>query len=161
MSAAQTIRRVIAANILAPELSIIPDYGASAAGIANEEGRLRRSLSLQHRDLLSNWNGLALEVIRFFGCGSSAKEIGRLGDLQLNLEWSETDYLVIGSDASGFVYIEASTGEIYSLDTEGMCLKLLARDLDDFVGRVVFGSDAAQFAGDDWLQELRNAGLIT
>jgi hypothetical protein len=49
--------------------------------------------------------------------------------------------VVIGSDASGFVYAQDARGAVYSFDTDGGEAKWLATDSDDFVGRLVFGND--------------------
>jgi hypothetical protein len=39
-------------------------------------------------------------------------------------------------------------------------VKVLASDIDDFIGRYVFGQDAALFGGAQWAKELRDAGVL-
>jgi len=34
-----------------------------------------------------------------------------------------------------------------------------ARNIDDFFTRLVFGKDAAEFMGDQWLEDLRASGI--
>jgi hypothetical protein len=160
MSGVKTITRVLDSELLCADLIIVPVSGATPAAIADEETKLGRRISPKHRALLEQWNGLGLEVIRFFGCGDETGEIGRLADFQIDVASGIEGALVIGSDASGFVYLEASDGRVVSFDTDGGTVKEIARDIDDFIDRVIFGADASQFAGHDWLEEIRDCGLL-
>lgn len=159
MNGVAVIEKVLQSPLLSPGLTLVPPDGATDAELAEEEGLLPRPLSEQHRRLLHRWNGIDLEVIRFFGCGQAIEGIGRLSTAQLKPD-SGDGLLVVGSDPSGFIYLETSMGRIYSFDTDGGDLDEDAAGLDDFIGRVVFGKDAASFGGEDWLEALRSAGLV-
>lgn len=161
MSAVATIQRVLNTSLLLPDLIIVPERGASDTELQSEAQRLLRFFSEKHVRLLRKWNGIGLEVVRFFGCGQEANKIGRIADLQLDAEFGLPGAIIVGSDASGFVYLESENGTMLSYDTDGGTLTELANDLDDFVDRVVFGKDAASFAGDDWFAELEQNGLLS
>jgi hypothetical protein len=160
MGATETISKVLNSQLLLAELILVPRRGASTLEIEEEQKLLDRPFSPQHQSLLSKWNGIALEVIRFFGCGPRTGEVGRLSDYQLNLDLSIPRGIAIASDAAGFVYFEAADGRVYSFDNDGGMIKLIAQDIDDFVDRLVFGQDAAEFAGNDWLEDLKSNGLL-
>src|SRR5574341_1554979 len=108
--AVEVIERVLKARVLSPGLTVIPDRGASQADFDEEERLLPRPLSSAMKRLLSRWNGLDLDLVRLYGCGSVVKGIKRLSAHQIRLEPDELRELnkpmVIGSDPSGFVYIE-------------------------------------------------------
>jgi len=160
MNAVRVIENVLRSGLLTPELLIVPSRGATRSEIRVEESLLGKTLSSEHKELLCRWNGVGLEVVRFFGCGEGTNEVGRLSELQVDLGPAAPGALVVGADASGYVYAQDSGGAVHSMDTDGGTVKRLADDLDDFVGRVVFGRDAASFAGDEWLQELKAAGIV-
>ena len=159
MRTIKKLQAVIKSGLLIDDLIVIPSRGATAKDIVEEEGLLQRTLSKQHRSLLKNWNGLALEVIRLFGCGPQAGEVGRLSDFQVPQESAQTEMVTIGSDASGFAYLEYSDGRIYSLDTSNGNVRLLSDCFDSFICDFVFGSDGEHFAGPEWMEELREFGL--
>lgn len=160
MNAVEKIEAVVTSGILLPELTIIPQRGATANEMRVEESLLGRRLSTEHVSILSRWNGIALEVVRLFGCGDQTGEIGRLSDFQVDLGTTLKEPATFGSDAAGFLYIQDSACKIWSLDTDGGELREIAKNLDDFIVRLVFGPDALLFAGEDWLRELRGARLI-
>ena len=58
------------------------------------------------------------------------------------------------------MYVQSPTGMVWMFDTDGGGVERLADNLDDLIERLVFGSDAATFAGEEWLIELRNAGFV-
>jgi len=163
--AADVIERVLMARILTPNLTVIPPRGASQADFDEEERSLPRPLSLSMKRLLSMWNGLDLDVVRLYGCGAVVAGIKRLSSHQVPLEPGMLRELskpiIIGSDPSGFVYIEDDRGQVWCLDTDGGDRNRVADSLDDFFGRVVFGADAETFAGSEWAKVLRDAGLVT
>src|SRR5439155_2607266 len=136
MSAINTIQNVLGTRLLLPDLTIVPARGAMQNEIQEEEARLGRALCPDHRLLLQHWNGIALEVIRFFGCGDAAGEIGRLAEFQINADIGEVGSIVVASDASGFVYLQANDERVFSLDTDGGNCRRLADSLDDFIDRV-------------------------
>ena len=159
MRAIRKIQQVIASGILHEDLMILPTRGATVEEITEEEELIGRPLSAQHTGLLEEWNGIGLEVLRLFGCGTDTGEIGRLVDC-FAIDSIDRGVIVIGSDSSGFAYLEDRTGAIYSLETSEQRLNFLASDLESFICEVVFGSRAERFAGKDWKDELREFGLL-
>ncbi len=158
MNAIKKIENVLETHLLVEELTLTPERGASAAEIHEEEKLLRKDLSPEHKKLLRKWNGIGLEVIRFFGCGAATGEIGRLRDFQVQSD--DSTVLTIASDASGFAYLQSVEGEIYSFDTSGGEIRWIAKSLDDLICNVIFGEKAAEFGGADWELEVRENGLI-
>jgi hypothetical protein len=159
MNAVETIERVIHSDLLSRNLTEFPVRGATEPEIAEEEERLGTRLCADHVTLLRRWNGITLDVIRFYGCGSSCT-VGRMADLQMVPDELAGEATAVGSDPAGFVYLQSNDGRIFSLDTDGGGVKFLAASIDDLVCRLVFGSDAESFAGIDWLNELRHAGIV-
>ena len=160
MHAIQKIQQVLESGILLSDLVVIPSRGATTQEIIQEERMLSRTISAQHRSLLENWNGIGLEVLRLFGCGVQTGELGRLSDFQVSQDAEYDGVVIIGSDASGFAYLEDSNGGIYSLDSSSGELKLLATTFDSFICDFIFGEDGEQFAGPDWIRDLRDFGLV-
>ena len=160
MSAVEKIEVVLGTGLLTPQLMIIPARGATDDELRQEEALLGRPLCLDHVAILRRWNGIAMEVVRLFGCGENAGEVGRLSALQIKGDFGVKGAVVVGSDASGFAYLQAADGRVFSLDTDGGEFKQLAGNLDEFFERLVFGPDAASFAGQDWLAELRDVGIV-
>ncbi|MEM1060659.1 MAG: SMI1/KNR4 family protein [Verrucomicrobiota bacterium] len=160
MTAVQTIEKALAANLLTSDLIKVPGIGASSVLIQKEERLLGRPLLPEHRRLLQRWNGIDLEVVRFYGCGEGTDEVLRLSAARSEMVVGIEGCLEIGSDAAGFVYIQGSNGSVYELDSDSGDYEFVAVGIDDFVGRLVFGSDAAQFAGDEWYLELKKAGMV-
>jgi hypothetical protein len=156
--AVQTIRCVLAAGVLMPELVCVAKRGATPEEIEEEERLLPRPLSRQHRAVLETWNGLDLEVIRLYGC-HGGECVDRLSDRQ-DPRPEGDGILAIGSSPEGTVYAEALEGGIVlALDVRTGRTLDIATSLDDFFGRCVFGPDAASFAGEDWASELRAARI--
>ena len=163
MSAVTKIRRLLAPEMLAKRLisaslSVIPSNGVQEAGLRRLESQLPRALSMQHRALLSTWNGLNLDVIRIFGVEPVADRIPELIENQ-TLVPEGSGNIAFGSDPSGFLYFEDAAGSVLSFDHDGGEVKLVASCIDEFIDDIVFGPRADSFMGEDWLIELRGAGL--
>ena len=161
MNAVKKIKVILGTELLLPQLMIVPTRGATEDEIRQEETLLGRPLCPDHIAILRCWNGIAMDVVRLFGCGDNAGEVGRLSELQIKGEFKVKGVLVVGSDASGFAYLQAADRRVFSLDPDGGDFKQIAGNLHDFCERLVFGPDAASFAGQDWLAELREAGIVT
>jgi hypothetical protein len=158
MIAIEKIRAALNSGVLTPELTIVPARGATHDDIESEEAILGRPLCADHVAILRTWNGLALDILRLFGCGPNAGEVGRISDYQFPA--ASRFGIVIGSDASGFAYIQTHDSRVLSFDSDGSEVKLLATGLDEFFERLVFGPDAERFGGSEWFGELRDAGMI-
>ena len=68
--------------------------------------------------------------------------------------------IIIAADAAGFAYLQDGDGQIYSFDTDGGEVKLIATNINDFVCRLIFGPEADKFAGNKWLNDLKAAKLV-
>lgn len=155
------LQKVIDSNVLIKELTVVPQNGASNEEIIKEEPFLSRSLSVQHKELLKKWNGINLDVIRFYGCGLEKAGIGSLRNSQKLTPSIIQKGIIIGSDPAGFIYIEDEKGSIYSLDTDGGEVLRIASSLEDFICNYLFGKRAKDFGGESWEEELRENGLIS
>ena len=156
----EVIERVLNSGLLTDVLTLIPDDGASAEQIAGEQRHLALPLCDEHLQLLRRWNGLDLEVVRIYGCGDACPERLRLRHCQLVHSQFDSPMNAVGSDPSGFVYFQDASCAIWQLDTDGGGVQKVASDLTDFLCRVVFGRDGADFGGNDWLSELRDVGIV-
>lgn len=146
-----TSPEILSSDLLIRELTFIPERGASAAEINEEESEVGHAFSEAYRQFLSRWNGIDLDVLRLYGVGVVDGRIHRLAKEQS----PEMPHLVvIGSDPAGFVYAEDSNGSIYSLDHDGGEVKCVAQSFESFILDYVFGKDSADFGGDDWLAEV-------
>lgn len=158
--ATDVIDRVLAADLLVREMVVLPG-GVADAAITREGARLPRTLSVEHRSIFERWNGVNLDVLRIYGCeGTSEAAIGRLAHRQVGVVNQVRGAIAFASDPAGFVYVEGDDGCVYSIDSDGGAVERLASSIGDFLERVVFGPDAGQFYGDDWLRELQDAGLV-
>jgi hypothetical protein len=156
MNAVETIEKALKAGVLLQDMVRVPLRGASEVEIDAEEALVGQKFSLALRVLLRRWNGINLDVLRFYGCqGTITLQVHKA---QLAL-LREKQLLCIGSDPAGFVYCEDQSGRVFSFDRDGGAILQKAVCLDDFVSRFVFGSDAGLFAGPDWARDLNNAGL--
>jgi len=160
MSAVTKIQEVLATGLLIPQLTIIPSRGALDEEIRQEEVLLRRRLCFDHVAILRCWNGIALDVVRLFGCGENASNVGRISSSQIKNCVGIEGAITIGSDAAGFVYLQTCDGHVWVLDSDGGKVEQLADNLDDFFERLVFGQDAISFGGPEWMKELRDAGVV-
>lgn len=159
MIATIKIEKVIESGVLTRELLVIP-AGAKADQIQDEQIALGCSLSKDLIRFFSKWNRINLEVVSIFGCQETHPEIPAFRDRQSLLSSTHLNGVVIGSDPSGFIYIEMSDGSIVSSDTESIEQQRVGDSFDDFFCRYVFGKDADLFAGEDWKQDLQQAGLL-
>jgi hypothetical protein len=156
VSAIETIEKALRSGVLISELVRVPAIGATESELVAEESSVGRTFSPQFRALLRRWNGINLDVLRFYGCKGAITSAVR--EVQFS-ELSQNNLLGIGSDPSGFAYCEDQKGAVCSFDTDGGDISYLARDLDDFIARLVFGSDSELFGGPDWADKLKKAGF--
>jgi hypothetical protein len=161
MKAITIIEKAISSCVLLEDMTVIPLSGSSESDIMEEERLLSRSLSSSHKSLLKKWNGVNLDVIRLYGCGSVHEEFKRLSTCQTGVLAESVGNIVFGDDPSGFMYAEKSDGKILSVQTSVGEIKEIAENLDDFFERFVFGKDAKEFGGEDWVKELMDAGMFS
>jgi len=159
MTAVDVIERALDAGILIESLTYVPQRGATEGELAKVAGDLRRPLSEGHANILRRWNGINLDVLRVHGASPSPGEIQGLAEVQSGPLADVHGTVVFGDDSSGFVYGETESGEVMSLDLASGQIKKIAASIDDFFVRLVFGKDAAEFAGECWLDELKGAGI--
>jgi hypothetical protein len=141
MSLPDFIRRVLSSGLLAPQLVYVPETGASSSDLAT------LSLPADLHELLSWRNGCNLDVIRVHGLGDGNPEIPPLvANSDKTIEFA--------SDPSGFRYLVRTGGAVVSVDHDGGTRMRIADDVEDFFGSFVFGTRAAEFAGDEWAQDV-------
>jgi len=153
--------RVRQSDLLSENLTVVPSRGATLESLSRLEQELPRPLSESHRALLSLWNGLDLDVVRILGVPPVEDGITPITACQGSA--SEDPLLAasvaFASDPSGFVYFELPDGRVYEWDHDGGDTRIVASNIDEFIDHLVFGGRAAEFAGEEWLVELRALGL--
>lgn len=160
MSSVSIIEKVINSEVLLEEMLVLPKIGNSNEGFIQEETSLVRNLSDSHKSILRKWNGFNLDVIRLYGCGVVHEELKRLSTCQTGPLTEREGVIVFGDDPVGFVYGEQVDGSILSEDTSTGDVKVIAKNMDDFFERLVFGVDAVEFGGIEWEDELKDAGVL-
>lgn len=161
MTNIELIEKVLSSGLLLEPLTYIPANGANHIELSVLNDALPKPLSAAHKSILQKWNGLNLDVIRLYGASAISGELKGLTESQDNVPISFSDgYIVFGDDPAGFVYLEDDEGRIWSLDTEIQVTSLIAIDMDDFFQNYLFGLKGFEFGGENWMLELRSAGLI-
>lgn len=158
MNIVKKIEKILKTSLLSKGLCYIPAHGASPEAISEEEKILNRSLSETHKEFLSHWDGINLEVVRLFGCKED-KETRKLSKNQFELP-EKGNPIFFASEPTGFIYAYDKQENVYSIDTDGWEITKTADSLDEFICDFVFGKRAAEFAGDDWYEEVKAHGLI-
>lgn len=133
---------------------------ATAVQISELESTLPRELSESHRRLLLTWNGLDLDVVRFFAAPPASEGITPLPDAQTLIPSKHLRWIAVASDRAGFVYAEDEHGSISSIDHDGGSETQVAPCLDEFITRYVFGDRAYEFGGTSWRDELASCGVL-
>jgi hypothetical protein len=164
MQCIDTIKRILSepiasSGLLVQEL-IVTSPPASMEQLQLLEGKLPRQLSVFHRELLLNWNGLDLDVVRFFGSGDP-HGVATLLDSQSIIHQMHAHWIVIGSDSAGFLYAEDDCGAIWSIDHDGGATQCVANSLDEFISDYIFGKRAADFGGESWYDDLVAYGVVS
>ncbi len=159
MNFINVIEKTLESSLFEPSLIFIPKEGLSETELDNLEKEIGRKLSPYHKEFLQKWNGINLEIIRLYGFGNKEKRIRQLTDEQ-NERFLSKHTLVIGSDPSGFIYLEDKEFNILCLDTISGETQFLARNLDDFFSALVFGEESNKFLGEEWKNELHKLGFL-
>lgn len=160
MNAVSRIEKVLSSGVLIPEMLVIPDFGATESEIHEEESNLPRQLSHSHKSLIKKWNGMNLDLIRIYGCGKVHPELNRLSERQSGVLSEGVGNIVFADDPAGFMYAEKNDGSILSVQVSTGEVRDVAKNIDDFFVRLVFGKDARDFGGDEWVEELVDAGIL-
>ena len=165
----ERIKKVIESGLLLDELMTIPSSKAIDMIVDAEEKMLPRPLSTYHRAFLNVWNGADLDRVRVHGTGETEEFIKSLS--REHQEWKEVidevvnkvdeKVVLFADDPAGFMYFELESGRIIQLDTDGGSITQVAEDMNDFFLNYLFGKRANEYAGDDWLQELKDAKIIS
>ena len=150
---------VISSGLLARDL-IAAGPPASSDGVATLERRLPRRLSRFHRQLLLTWDGLDLDVVRFFGVSPVRDGGASLLDAQSLVPVGHPSWIAFASDPAGFLYAEDEHGVIWSIDHDGGEAARAASSLDEFICSYIFGTRAAEFGGDSWHDDLVTYGVL-
>lgn len=159
------LEKVIESGILNQGFPRISKNGATDEMIKNEEKKLSRPLSEQHKALLRRWNGSNFDFIRVLGTYPVKNDF--LEELAKEyVEWKEivdevgNKVIYFANDVSGFMYFELEDGSIIDLDNDGGGIDKVAEDMNDFFLNYLFGARADEYAGMEWLQELQDAGIV-
>ncbi len=159
------IEEVIKSGLLNKDLTDICS-GATDEMIEEEEKKLNRPLSEYHKMFLRKYNGANLDFIRVYGVHKTENEFIR----ELAEEYQEYTEEIIddiegnpiffADDAGGTMYFELEDGTIVQLDSEFTGLDVIASDMRDFFLNYLFGERANEYLGDEWLEGLKNKGII-
>lgn len=155
----EIIYKVVATNLLIKGLYYLPHKGASEIDIKNAEEALGLILFSDHKNFLKYWNGANLDIIRLFGCGQTEDAIPNISSNQFGME--KKDFRIIASDPAGFIYVQDNMEKIFSFDTDGGIFAEVGKNFEDFICNYLFGLRAKEFAGEQWFNELKEAGIIT
>ncbi|MEI2724044.1 MAG: SMI1/KNR4 family protein [Verrucomicrobiota bacterium] len=164
MQGIDTIKRILSEPVISSGL-LVRDLvaarpPATSDGVATLEQRLPRRLSEFHRQLLLTWNGLDLDVVRFFGASPVRDDGTSLLDAQSLVPAGHPDWVALASDPAGFLYVEDEHGVIWSIDHDGGEVARAASSLDEFICSYIFGTRAAEFGGDSWRDDLVTYGVL-
>ncbi len=146
MNTKELIEKVIASGILLNELTELSLSGATDKELAKAENRIGVKIDEGHKELLRAYDGANLDVIRFYA-------IGRIINTKQGLKFAD--------DPSGFIFYVNATGEVISEDTDGGNVKKVASSVKEFIHSYLFGERSAEFAGEEWHQELIKAEIST
>ena len=159
MRTKELIRRILSSGFLSENYIRVPSRGATDLEIADTERQLSHPLSDTFKEVIREWNGLDLDVVRICGVGTPEGA----HETVLSYRWLFADgsrhFNAVASDPSGFVYGELPDGSILEWDHDGGGTEVVATSFEDFICNLVFGARASEFAGEEWLEELRDAGI--
>jgi hypothetical protein len=163
MNIVEKLEQVIASNIIGEELLFAPSKGISKEKMLELDIAFNNLLSEDLKSLLRKWNGLHLDIINFFGFGDPLEgSINSMEENQLKNYhvYNYKDFLAFADDPAAYLYLQSPSGEIYTFDLKNSYMDRVSSSLEDFICNYVFGKRAAEFAGDEWFDEVKAAGLI-
>jgi hypothetical protein len=150
---------VASSGLLARDL-VIQSLPATMAQLSAVERDLPRKLSEFHRRFLLAWNGLDLDVVRFFAAPPAYGCIATLTEGQALLPRARSNWIAVASDPAGFLYAEDEQGAIWSIDHDGGSERRVASSLDDFISSYIFGDRSVEFGGEPWRLDLETHGIL-
>jgi hypothetical protein len=140
------IESVLASGVLIDSMTMLSPTGATDIELDAAAKRVGKNINSELAEFLRNYDGADLDVLRIYSCE-------RL---------KETDYgVAFADDPAGFVYYLADSGDVVMEDTDGGHVKRIATSIKDFIHEYVFGKRSAEFAGEEWYDELVRAGITT
>lgn len=146
MNTKALIEKVIASRVLLKELTELSLFGATDNQLAEAESRVGVKIDEGLKELLRAYDGANLDVIRFY-------PTGRIINTEQGLKFAD--------DPSGFIFYVNVAGEVISEDTDGGNVKKIASSVKEFIHSYLFGERSAEFAGEEWHQELIKAEITT
>ncbi|MDD2320503.1 MAG: SMI1/KNR4 family protein [Geobacteraceae bacterium] len=146
MNTKELIEKVIVSGILLKELTELSLFGATDNELAEAENRVGEKIDEGLKELLRAYNGANLDVIRFYATG-------RIINTKQGLKFAD--------DPSGFVFYVNAAGEVISEDLDGGNVVKVASSVREFILSYLFGERSAEFAGEEWHQELIKAKITT
>lgn len=163
MRSLATIKILVSEPVVSSGLliSTVVPSAATATQISQFESTLPRKLSVSHRQLLLTWNGLDLDVVRFFAAPPAVDGITSIPDAQVLVPSKHPRWIAVASDPAGFLYAEDEQGAVWSIDHDGGSEAQVASCLDEFIAEYVFGSRADEFGGASWRNELVACGILS
>ena len=163
MTATEKLRLILSptvmeSGLLIKDMTFIPEQGATAESIAELEAALPRPLLPEHRELLTTWNGLSLDVVKILAATDNQERIQSILSAQ---DWvpAENGNVAFAIDPSGFLYFQSTNGQVWSSDHDGGEITLLASCINAFVSDYLSGAQADRFMGEAWLAKLQQLGL--
>lgn len=108
------------------------------------EARIGVVISEEHKELLLQWGGSNLDVIR-------------INSVACVLNGEEG--IVFANDYNGCEFAYDTTGSVFVLDTDGGKVTRIAGSIRSFFNDVLFGDQGASLYGQSWLDEVRTRGL--
>jgi SMI1-KNR4 cell-wall len=162
MSPKEKIEIVLSNKKLLGSLVFVPSSGVSDLELAKAEKHVGTILPLSLKNILKCWNGLHLDIINFFGCGEVEDPIHKIEENQPNNYeiYNKNFFVAFGDDPAAFLYLFDKNEKIYSLNLKSSQIEFLSENLEDFICNLVFGERAREFAGEEWEQELIDAGIL-
>lgn len=147
------IPKLLSTELLIKSLVFISPNGATLEEINADESKIGMSISKSYRQFLHRWNGLDLDVIRFFGVGNVNSRIKNLAEQQDDFLLND-GIIFLASSPTGFLFGENREGHIYSFDTDGGEIEFICQDFDSFVTGYLFSKDSDRFMGNEWRESL-------
>lgn len=156
-----TIEKVVASGVLIDGLFLLANSGAGSDEIDSAEKMVGHELSSDYKAFLNRWNGADLDVIRLYGCGNVDESLKSIESQSYLIE-EFPDFILFGSSPAGFMYLESTLDQkVYVMDAMSSDAPVnICHSFSEFVVEYVFGERSNEFGGDEWKDELLDAGVL-